>query len=98
MEWPELLARCSEALRQYATWVEGGCVGPPPASVDASGVQGPLPQELRARAAQIATQTAHMEASITGRLAQLKSQAGHTAPVRQRYGSRPLPIYLDAMG
>jgi hypothetical protein len=98
VEWPEALRRHSEALRQYASWIEVGCVGEPPTSVDTAGVRGPVPEELRAYAAELATQTAVLERTATERLSVLRDAVGHHAPVRTGYEDRPVPRYLDALG
>jgi hypothetical protein len=98
VEWPELLRRYSEALRQYASWIEAGCVGEPPAPVDTTGVRGPVPEGLRPHAAELATQTAMTERAVADRLATLRTATGHPAPMRKGYEQRPMPRYLDAMG
>lgn len=98
MEWPELLRQYTEALRLYALWMESGCAGEPPALIDASRVQGPVPSELRPYAAELAAQTALMEAAVAGRLSTLRDVTGHPVPVRHHYDERPLPRYLDALG
>jgi len=98
VEWPELLRQYTEALRLFTLWMEGGCVGEPPALVDPSRVRGPVPAELRPYANQVAEQVAQMEAAITVRLSTLRELAGHPAPVRPSYDERPMPRYLDAVG
>ena len=98
MEWPELLQLCGQALREYAAWVEGGCVGNAPAMVDPSGVRGPVPDELRPYAQQIALQTSEMQQAISAQLVDLKSKVGPAGPVRSGYDVRPMPRYLDALG
>jgi hypothetical protein len=98
VEWPELLRRHNEALRQYASWIEVGCVGEPPSPVDTAGVHGPVPEELRPYAAELVARTAALERTATDRLALLRTAVGHPAPVRTGYEDRPVPRYLDAMG
>lgn len=98
MEWPELLRQYTEALRQYTLWMEGGCVGDPPALVDPSRVHGPVPPELRSYATEVVAQVAQMEAAVASRLSTLRGVAGHPSPVRPHYDSRPMPLYLDALG
>jgi hypothetical protein len=98
VEWPELLRRYTEALRQYTLWMESGCVGAPPALVDATGVRGSVPEELRAYATELVAESAKMEAAIAGRLSTLRAVSGHPTPVRNRYEHRPVPRYLDALG
>jgi hypothetical protein len=99
VEWPELLRRWTEALRQYTIWAENGCRDQAPMMVDPTGVQGPLPPELRAYAMELAAQTQSMERRITARLAELRSStSGRAAPVRNAYDPRPVPRYLDATG
>jgi hypothetical protein len=98
VEWPELLQQCSQALREYAAWVESGCAGNPPAMVDPSGVRGPVPDELRPYATQIALQTSEMQQAVAAALTTLRTKAGRAAPARSGYDSRPMPRYLDAMG
>jgi hypothetical protein len=91
--------RCySEALRQYASWIEAGCVGEPPPPADTPGFRGPIPDELRPQAAELATQTAMMERAVADRLATLRTATGHPAPMRKGYEQRLIPRYLDAMG
>lgn len=98
MEWPELLRRQAESLRQYASWLDTGCQGDPPAAVDATAVRGPIPFELRRYATELAAQTVMMHRCVAERLAALRRTAGHPAPVRNGYEDRPMPRYLDAMG
>ena len=98
MEWPELLQRYSDALRSYASWVENGCAGEPPAPIDPTGVRGPVPNELRAYASGLVAQTAIMQRAVSERLAGLRSTTGQAAPMRTGYEARPMPRYLDALG
>lgn len=98
MEWPELLRRQAEALRDYTSWLDNGCVGEPPPPVDRSGVRGPVPEELRSYAGDLVARSAMMERAVVDRLTALRGVAGHPAPMRQGYEQRPMPRYLDAMG
>ena len=98
MEWPELLEQCAQALRDHAVWVEGGCVGNPPTPVEPSGVRGPVPDELRPYASQLALQASEMQQAVSAQLVLLKARAAQAAPVRTGYEPRPVPRYLDALG
>lgn len=98
MEWPELLSSCAESLRQHELWLSSGCVGPAPAAVQLPDGQGPVPEELRGRVAELATRNAIVERLIADRLASLRERTGHPAPVRGGYDARPVPRYLDALG
>ena len=98
MEWPELLRQYTEALRQFTMWMDAGCLGAPPALVDASQVRGPVPAELRSYATEVVAQVAQMEGAVARRLSTLRDVAGHASPARTRYDVRPMPRYLDALG
>jgi hypothetical protein len=98
VEWPELLRAYTEALRQYTLWMERGCVGAPPALVDATGVRGPVPGELRVYATELVAETAAVRGAIAGQLSTLRASTGKKAPAHDVYDHRPMPRYLDALG
>jgi hypothetical protein len=98
VEWPELLRRQGDMLRQFAVWREGGCVGLPPAAFTPSPAPGPVPPDLLEYATELVARTKAMESAIAGRLSTLRGTMGHPASMHNQYEQRPTPRYLDALG